>query len=55
MDSRIHLLIAASRLHDDINAATAARQAKELKRTRRREPRPVGRRFIRHAPTLPIR
>jgi hypothetical protein len=55
MDPRIAQLIAAGRLQDDINAATAAREAKAQTRTRRQQPRPSGRRFVRQISTLLIR
>src|SRR6185295_6463027 len=53
MDPRISQLIAAQRLQADIDAATAAREAKAQTRTRRQQPRPAGRRFVRRISTLP--
>jgi hypothetical protein len=55
MDSRIDQLIAVARLRDDIGAAATAREAQALARTRKREPRPAGRRFVRQSSTRPIR
>jgi hypothetical protein len=52
MDPRINQLIAADRLQNDI---AAARQAKAATRTRRRDPRPTGRRFVRQIATLQLR
>ena len=56
MDSRIHQLIAANRLQDDIRAAAAAREAKALAEQRRgwfRDRPTVGptRRFVRRSPS----
>jgi hypothetical protein len=52
MDPRIAQLIAAGRLQADIDAATAARNAKAQTRTRRQDPRPSGRRFVRQISAL---
>ena len=52
MDPRINQLIAADRLQNDI---AAARKAGAAARTRRRAPRPTGRRFVRMVSTLQLR
>jgi len=49
MDPRISQLIAVSRLHDQTRAAAAAKDAKAVKRERRRptQPAPQDGRFVR--------